>query len=100
MKLATFTAENASAAIRLVHENLGPDAIIVSVRKIPATGFSRLLPGNGQIEVTASVPETPRHRVPPGVDAYIPFDERLEDQPSEMPQRPHRWRRIAWLEYL
>ena len=100
MKLATFTAENASAAIRLVHENLGPDAIIVSVRKIPATGFSRLLPGNGQIEVTASVPETPRHRVPPGVDAYIPFDERLEDQPSEMPQRPHRWRSIAWLESL
>ena len=100
MKLATFTAENASAAIALVHQNLGPDAVIVSVRKVPAQGFSRLLSRNGQIEVTAAVPQTPRHSVPPGVDAYVPFGEQLEEQQQHEPQRSHRWRSIAWLESL
>ena len=43
MKLSAYIAENANDAVRLVHENLGPDAVIVSVRKLPASGFARLL---------------------------------------------------------
>ncbi len=99
MKLASFTAENASSAVRLVHENLGPDAVIISVRKVPSHGFSRLLSRNSQIEVTATVPETPRHSVPAGVDAYVPFGEKMDEAPEET-HRPHRWRSIAWLESL
>lgn len=110
MKLTAFTAENANDAVRLVQENLGPEAVIVSVRKVPANGFARFLNRPGQIEVTACVPEKPekpRHSVPAGVDAYVPFGENNEALPEgegEMPvpsTRPaHRWRSIAWLESL
>jgi flagellar biosynthesis protein FlhF len=102
MKPTAFTADNADAAIRLVQENLGPDAVIVSVRKLPANGLARLLHRHGQIEVTACVPEQPRHRVPKGSDAYVPFGERMDEAlPPPPPTRPaHRWRSIAWLESL
>jgi flagellar biosynthesis protein FlhF len=101
MKLSAFIAENANDAVRLVSENLGPEAVIVSVRKMPASGFARLLHRPGQIEVTACVPEKPRHAVPAGMDAYVPFTEKHEGEIELPPPRvAHRWRSIAWLETL
>jgi flagellar biosynthesis protein FlhF len=101
MKLSAFTAENANDAVRLVQENLGPEAVITSVRKLPANGFARLLHRPGQIEVLAGVPDKPRHIVPPGMDAYVPFGEiDNEDAPAPEPRQAHRWRSIAWLESL
>lgn len=101
MKLSTFIAENAQDAVRLVHENLGPDAVVISVRKIPGSGLSRLLQRSQQIEVTAGVPEAPRHAVPAGVDAYVPFGEKIEEEFAPPPSRPAlRWRSVAWLESL
>jgi flagellar biosynthesis protein FlhF len=105
MKLSAFIAENANDAVRLVQENMGPEAVIVSVRKLPANGLARFLHRPGQIEVTACVPEKPRHSVPPGVDAYVPFGETGGSQPEEElppppPRAAHRWRSIAWLESL
>jgi flagellar biosynthesis protein FlhF len=101
MKLSAFIAENANDAVRLVSENLGPDAVIVSVRKMPANGFARLLQRPGQIEVTACVPEKPRHVVPEGVDTYVPFEEKFDGEIELPPPRAaHRWRSIAWLESL
>ena len=41
MKLSTFTAENAHEAVRVVQQNLGPEAVIVNVRQLSAQGFSR-----------------------------------------------------------
>jgi flagellar biosynthesis protein FlhF len=74
------------------------------VRKMPASGFARLLNRPGQIEVTACVPETPekpRHSVPEGVDAYVPFREEDTGEIELPPPRAaHRWRSIAWLESL
>ena len=101
MKSSVFTAENATDAVRLVHENLGPDAVIMSVRKLPASGFARLFQRPGQIEVTACVPERPRHMVPQGVDVYTPFGENnFEEMAAPPPRAAHRWRSIAWLESL
>jgi flagellar biosynthesis protein FlhF len=101
MKLTAFTAENATAAVRLVQDNLGPEAVIMSVRKLPASGIARLLQRPGQIEVLACVPEKPRHVVPEGVDAYVPFGENEAPEPPPAPARAaHRWRSIAWLESL
>jgi flagellar biosynthesis protein FlhF len=104
MKLTAFTAENANDAVRLVRENLGPDAVIMSVRKLPASALARWLHRAGQIEVTAGVPEKPRHLVPQGQDVYVPFgeinrEELLELSPSAT-RAAHRWRSIAWLESL
>lgn len=102
MKLTTFTADNADDAVRQVRENLGPDAVIMSVRKLPASGLARLLNHAGQIEVTACVPEKPRHLVPQGEDVYVPYGEtNAEETPAQPPLRAaHRWRSIAWLESL
>src|SRR5579871_3578137 len=110
MKLSTFTAENANDAVRLVQENLGPDAVILSVRKVAGHGFARLLQRE-QIEVTAGVPESaapqpvaqpappPRHTVPAGMNAYQPFKEEIFE-PETPVRAPHRWRSVAWLESL
>jgi flagellar biosynthesis protein FlhF len=103
MKLSSFTAENANDAVRLVQENLGPDAVIVSVRKMPGSGFARLMNRGGPIEVTAGVPEAaaakPRHAVPADVDTYAPFREEMVE-PEISVHTPHRWRSVAWLESL
>ena len=58
--------------------------------------------------MTAGVPETaetagkPRHAVPEGVDAYVPFFRTKTRAKSELPppRAAHRWRSIAWLESL
>lgn len=101
MKLSTFTADNANDAVRLVQHNLGPEAVIVSVRKLPGNAFARLLHRPSQIEVLAGVPEKPRHVIPQGVDAYVPFGELEPEGAAQPPPRPaHRWRSIAWLETL
>lgn len=103
MKLLPFIAHNANAALAQVQEQLGPDAIVVSVRRLPAQGFSRLWQSHGQIEVLACAPEAPpphkAHVVPPGVDAYVPFGD--EAAPAVLPARPpRRWRSLAWIESL
>ena len=104
MKSSAFIADNANDAVRLVQENLGPEAVILSVRKLPINGFARLLHRSGQIEVTACVPEKPRHAVPQGVDAYIPFGENSGLPEAELalppPRMARRWRSITWLESL
>ena len=102
MKSSAFIADNANDAVRLVQQNLGPEAVIMSVRKLPANGFARLLNRPGQIEVTACVPDKPRHLVPQGVDAYVPFGENssLPDPELPPPRMARRWRSITWLESL
>ena len=101
MKLSTFTAENAHEAVRVVQEHLGPEAVIVNVRQLPAQGFSRLLNRHGRLEVTACVPDPapPKHEVPAGSGDYVPFGE-LVDDPSPSPRVERRWRSLAWLESL
>ena len=101
MKLSTFTAENAHAAVRVVQENLGPDAVIVNVRQLPAQGISRLLNRQGHIEVTACVPDQspPVHAVQPGSNDYVPFGDQVEaGAPAQRVE--HRWKSVAWLESL
>ena len=103
MKLVPFIAENAASALAQIEERLGPDAVVVSVRRLPAHGLSRLWQRSGQIEVVACAPNDKpafkTHLVPPGVDAYVPFNEKVE--PGVAPPAagaPRRWRSIAWLE--
>jgi flagellar biosynthesis GTPase FlhF len=101
MKYVTIVAESAPAALAQIHEQLGPDAVVISVRKLPAPGISRLWKHTGDIEVVASAPDRPRkrHTVPAGEDAYVPFGDKVE---MEVPEQygPRRWRSISWLESL
>jgi len=101
MKFTSIVAENANAALAQIHAELGPDAVVVSVRQLPASGISRLWKHTGSIEVVAGVPEAePRkHTVPPGEDAYVPFGDKIEMEPiATLALR--RWKSITWLESM
>ncbi len=101
MKSIAIVAENAPAALAQIHSQLGPDAVVVSVRKLPASGISRLWKHTGSIEVMAIVPETEpgKHAVPPGEDAYVPFGDKIEMEPvATLVAR--RWKSITWLESM
>ncbi len=101
MKLSTFTAENAHEAVRVVQQNLGPEAVIINVRQLPAQGISRLLNRHGHIEVTACVPDkaAPQHTVTAGSGDYVPFANE-NDEFTPTPRSERRWRSLAWLESL
>lgn len=103
MKLVPFVAASAEAALAQIHEQLGPDAVVISVRRVPVQGLSRFWQQHGHIEVVAGVPDEnarPRnHFVPPGDDAYVPFHERVEPE-TPAPPEPRRWRSITWLESM
>ncbi len=55
MSMLTIVAESAQQALLEVHRQLGPDAVIVNLRKIPAAGLGALFK-KPQIEVVATVP--------------------------------------------
>jgi flagellar biosynthesis GTPase FlhF len=55
MKVVPFVAENAAAALAQIHEQLGPDAIVLSVRPLPTQGLARLWQKSRAVEVLAGV---------------------------------------------
>jgi flagellar biosynthesis protein FlhF len=57
VKVASFIAESPAAALAKIHEQLGPEAVVLSVRPAPASGLSRLWHKNRAVEVLAGVPE-------------------------------------------
>jgi flagellar biosynthesis protein FlhF len=104
MRFVAIIADNPQAALTRVHEQLGPDAVIVSARKLRPEGLSWLLPGNRKIEVTACVPEKPapvkRESVPAKTEfaASVPPRNRMAFESPAPPASDGRWRSIAWLE--
>src|SRR5580658_6685079 len=63
MRFVALVADNPKDALAQVHERLGPDAVIVSVRKLRPEGVSWLWQGSRKIEVTACVPEKPQEPI-------------------------------------
>ena len=55
MKILPFVAENAASALAEIHEKLGPDAVVLSIRRLPAHGMAWLWNRHGQVEVLAAV---------------------------------------------
>src|SRR5579862_2143036 len=55
MKVVPYIAENAAAALAKIHSDLGPDAIVLSVRPLPRHGLARFWQRTGSIEVLAGV---------------------------------------------
>ena len=58
MKIFQFIAENAALAVEQIRRQLGPAAIIVNVRQLPAEGLTRFWT-QPRIEVLAGVPDSP-----------------------------------------
>ena len=106
MKLVTITASTAPEALARVHDELGPDAVVVNVRRLPVQGLARLWQRQGPIEVVAFAPDVrERHRqaLERAADIYVPYTDEAECGVSPAGDRPRarrRWRSIAWLESM
>jgi flagellar biosynthesis protein FlhF len=103
MKVVPFIADNAAAALAQIHAQLGPDAVVLNVRQLPAPGFKRFLQQGGRVEVLAGIADEPP--APPAKTAanvgpaYTPFE--VPADPAEPPAAPARaWHSIAWLESM
>ncbi|HEX4266120.1 MAG TPA: hypothetical protein VH597_17420 [Verrucomicrobiae bacterium] len=109
MKIQPFVAENAATALAQIHEKLGPDAVVLSIRRLPAQGVAWLWNRHGHVEVLAAllneketadaavvlpeVLETGRHSWDDSVD----FHSHPETAGGAAPRA---WRSITWLESL
>lgn len=72
MQVHTFLAESVADAVTQIRETLGPEAVVLNVRRLPAEGLARLWQ-KPRIEVLAHVPEkvvtpTPTVAVAPVLD--------------------------------
>src|SRR5262249_51983519 len=109
MKIVPFVAENAATALAQIHEKLGPDAVVLSIRRLPAQGMAWLWNRQGHVEVLAAllnqtetaavatalpeVLETSRGKWDDSVALNLP----AETVPIT---RTRPWKSITWLESL
>jgi len=107
MKIVPFIAENAANALAQIHEKLGPDAVVLSIRRLPAHGVAWLWNRQGHVEVLAAV-LTERETVEAAASlpevletSHIKWDDSIDlNPPSEGSRRSRPWRSITWLESL
>ena len=78
MKIKRYIVHNMQEAIYLIKKDLGPDAIIVSSRKVREKGLKGLL-SPAKIEVTAAISQD-------GTDESNKIN--FEQEPAELPTRP------------
>jgi flagellar biosynthesis protein FlhF len=57
MKVVPFLAATPAEALAQIHAQLGPEAVVLSVRPLPATGLTRLWKKNAGVEVLAGIEE-------------------------------------------
>jgi len=76
MNVVPFIADNASDALTQIRSKLGPEAVVLNVRRLPATGLSRLW-SRQRIEVLACAPEAVAEReIAPSIPALALLDVR------------------------
>lgn len=96
MKTHRFIADNAAGALAQIHAQLGPEAVVLSVRPVAPQGFARLWQRRVQIEVVAGVPDKTSAPQP---DAFS-FPKSSSENSGEFTSSNDRWRSIAWLEAM
>ncbi|MBM3840956.1 MAG: hypothetical protein FJ398_23975 [Verrucomicrobia bacterium] len=91
MKLVTIVAGSAAEALAEVHRQLGPEAVVVNVRKTPAPGLSKIWK-KPQIEVQATLPNPkpapPKRDLSEIYRAYERAKEQRSATASPQPRRP------------
>jgi flagellar biosynthesis protein FlhF len=107
LKIVPFVAENAATALAQIHEKLGPDAVVLSIRKLPAQGMAWLWNRQGHVEVLAAVltqPETVEaaKSLPEVLEtSRVKWDDSIDlNPPADVTTRSRPWRSITWLESL
>jgi flagellar biosynthesis protein FlhF len=87
MQPIPFIASSAEEAVTQIREKLGPDAVVINVRPLPANGLARLWQ-KPMIEVLAYRPEVPAPPVAPVSDALAEFRHELEEIKQKFGNRP------------
>ena len=109
MKIVPFVAENAANALAQIHEKLGPEAVVLSIRRLPAQGMAWLWNRQGHVEVLAALlnePETAEaaKSMPEVLEtSHLKWDGSADlTPPSEITpaNRTRPWKSITWLESL
>src|ERR1019366_9480075 len=77
MEPIAFVAASAEEAVAQIRARLGPEAVVLNVRPLPAQGLVRLSQ-KPMIEVLSYRPETPPPPAAPLSDALAEFRQRLD----------------------
>lgn len=88
MEVQTFIADSAPAAVAQIREQLGPEAVVLNVRKLPPEGLSRLWQ-KARIEVLACRPE-PAPPAPAPADALAELRQELAEIRQQVSARDTR----------
>jgi flagellar biosynthesis protein FlhF len=86
VKIYTFIADSAPEAVAQIREQLGPEAVVLNVRKIEANGIGKLWK-KPQIEVLAHLPETPEP-APDPFQALTDIRREIADLRQQIPVAP------------
>lgn len=108
MRVIQFIADNAASALEQIQQQLGPQAVVLSVRRLPAQGVARFWPGNRRIEVLAGLPEDADSRTADPGHASLPGEgpagfmagTDAVGQSLETSTSGSLWKSVAWLEAM
>ena len=87
MEPTSFTAASTEEAIALIRAKLGPEAVVLNVRRLPANGLARLWQ-KPMIEVLACKPEAPAAEATVFTDALAEFRQELAEIRHQVSSRP------------
>jgi flagellar biosynthesis protein FlhF len=86
LKLVTIIADSAAQALAEVHRQLGPQAVVVNVRKTSAPGLSRIWK-KPQIELQATLP-TPAPAQPKQQQPVAELNQKIEELKQRLARSP------------
>src|SRR5882757_2342561 len=89
MQTFSFTAASAAEALEQIREHLGPEAVVLNVRPLPANGLSRIWQ-KPMIEVLAYKPEASAIETAPALDAVSGVIDQLRVARQEVASQPTR----------
>ena len=112
MKTYRFIADNAATALAQIHAQLGPEAVVLSVRPLTPRGVAKLWQKRVQIEVVAGVPDKTSAPNPDNFSLPQDFLSPQSPVPNPKPSAGSEtgddglwtgnglWRSVAWLEMM
>jgi flagellar biosynthesis protein FlhF len=87
MEPIPFMAASAEEAVALIRAKLGPEAVVLNVRRLPPNGLARLWQ-KPMIEVLACKPEAPPAEAAPLSEALAEFRQELAEIKQQVASRP------------
>src|SRR5687768_7161740 len=84
MKIQRFNGQDVQEALRLAGLALGPEAVILQTRRVPASGLMKLV-GRPRVEVLAAVDHTEPGRGRPSSSARLDAGRQADGQAPLLP---------------